>query len=149
MEREYRNEVPRSALAGEVIYGNNHGKNSLDKTYLKKALATGNLTILDLHQVNHIAQAPDGYSMQVTNITTKGEAVSQKIINAKKLFLCAGTMGTLDLLYRSNGETGLPLNDAVGKKWGNNGNFMTGRNFVNTFHGGTGLNHSTIPVGWH
>lgn len=36
MEKEYKEEVPRSALAGEVIYGNNHGKNSLDKTYLKK-----------------------------------------------------------------------------------------------------------------
>ncbi len=45
MQKEYANEVPRSALGGELIYGNNHGKNSLDKTYLKQAAATGNLTI--------------------------------------------------------------------------------------------------------
>lgn len=53
MQKEEAGEVPKSALAKEVIYGNNYGKNSLEKTYLKKALATGLLTILDLHKVNY------------------------------------------------------------------------------------------------
>ena len=72
MEKEYKEEVPRSALDGEVIYGNNHGKNSLDKTYLKKATATGKLEILDLHQVNHISQNPDkSYTIDISVIKYK------------------------------------------------------------------------------
>ena len=99
MEKEYKNEVPRSALAGEVIYGNNYGKNSLDKTYLKKASSTGKLEILELHQVNHFSQNPDqSYSIDISVINTKGEAIQHKIINTKKLILAAGTMGSLDLL---------------------------------------------------
>ena len=37
MQKEEKGEVPPSALAKEVIYGNNYGKASLEKTYLKKA----------------------------------------------------------------------------------------------------------------
>lgn len=148
MEKEYKREVPRSALAGEVIYGNNHGKKSLDKTYLKKALATGSLTILDLHKVESIRKNEDGsYHLKVTVINTKGEAAARKSIHTKKLFLTAGTMGTLELLLKSNAENGFPIDQNIGQEWGNNGNFMTGRNFVKTFSGGTGINHSTIPVG--
>src|SRR5699024_4550822 len=44
-------------------------------------------------------------------------------------------------------KNNLPLSDRVGKNWGNNGNFMTGRNFVQAFSGGTGSKQSTIPVG--
>ena len=148
MEKEYKNEVPRSALAGEVIYGNNHGKNSLDKTYLKKASATGNLEILDLHQVNFITQNPDKtYSLDISVINTKGEEIQHKIINTKKLILSAGTMGSNELLLKSNAKTQFPIDKNVGKEWGNNGNFMTGRNWVKAFSGGTGFQQSTIPVG--
>ncbi len=148
MEREYRNEVPRSALAGEVIYGNNHGKNSLDKTYLKKALATGLLEILDLHKVNHITHQPDhSYTLDVSVINTSGEQVQHKLMQAAKLFLAAGTMGTLELLLKSKAQNRLTTDEHVGKDWGNNGNFMTGRNWVRAFSGGTGFRQSTIPVG--
>ncbi len=148
MEREYRNEVPRSALAGEVIYGNNHGKVTLDKNYLKKAEDTGKLNILDLHKVEHITHnADDSYTLEVTVINTDGIPLAKKKITAKKLILAAGTMGTLDLLLRSAAENRLKTDENLGKNWGNNGNFMTGRNFVKAFTGGTGVQHSTIPVG--
>lgn len=148
MEKEYRREVPRSALAGEVIYGNNHGKKSLDKTYLKKALDTGYLTILDLHQVNLIHKNSDeSYTLDVSMLNTKGREINRKIMAAKKLILAAGTMGTLELLLKSTANGRFPIDENIGKEWGNNGNFMTGRNFVKTFSGGTGINHSTIPVG--
>lgn len=148
MEKEYRNEVPRSALAGEVIYGNNHGKNSLDKTYLKKASATGNLEILELHQVNHMKQNDDkSYSLDISVLNTKGEEIQHKIIHTKKLILSAGTMGSLELLLKSNAINQLAIDENVGKEWGNNGNFMTGRNWVKAFSGGTGFRQSTIPVG--
>lgn len=148
MEKEYKNEVPRSALNTEVIYGNNHGKNSLDKTYLKKALDTGNLEILDLHYVDNIKLNSDKtYTLNAQNINTSGDVVAEKVFHCKKLIMAAGTMGTLKLLLRSNAMNDFPIGQNIGKNWGNNGNFMTGRNFVNPLHGGTGAQQSTIPVG--
>lgn len=148
MEKEFRNEVPRSALNTEVIYGNNHGKNSLDKTYLKKALKTGNLEILDLHCVDHIKLNDDkSYTLNVQHTDTSGNVIADKVFHCKKLILSAGTMGTLQLLLHSNAVNNLPLHEKIGKNWGNNGNFMTGRNWVKPLSGGTGAKQSTIPVG--
>lgn len=148
MEKEYAGEVPKSALDGEVIYGNNYGKNSLDKTYLKKALETGNLEILDLHQVDLIQKNEDpSYTLYVSKLNTKGEKIQHKTFNTKKLFLAAGTMGSTELLLRSKTKAKLQIDEQVGKEFGNNGNFMTGRNWVQAFSGGTGLKQSTIPVG--
>ncbi|RYE47737.1 MAG: GMC family oxidoreductase, partial [Sphingobacteriales bacterium] len=148
MEREYRNEVPRSALNAEVIYGNNYGKNSLDKTYLDKALATGNLEILDLHCVDTITTNYDkSYSLSISQTNTSGETIAHKTFHCQKLILGAGTMGTLNLLLRSQAKNNFPLHQSVGKNWGNNGNFMTGRNWVKPLSGGTGARQSTIPVG--
>ncbi|MBE4950800.1 GMC oxidoreductase [Chryseobacterium culicis] len=148
MEKEFRNEVPRSALNTEVIYGNNHGKNSLDKTYLKKAVETGNLEILDLHQVQTIELNDDkSYTLHVQQIDTSGSLVAEKVFTCKKLILSAGTMGTLQLLLKSSALSNFPVHENVGKNWGNNGNFMTGRNWVKPLSGGTGAKQSTIPVG--
>lgn len=148
MEKEFKNEVPRSALNTEVIYGNNHGKNSLDKTYLKKALDTGNLEILDLHHVDSIQLNTDkSYTLHVQNINTSGGIEAEKVFHCKKLIVSAGTMGTLKLLMRSNDIHQLPLGKNIGGNWGNNGNFMTGRNWVRPLSGGTGVQQSTIPVG--
>ncbi len=148
MEKEFRNEVPRSALNTEVIYGNNYGKNSLDKTYLRKALETGNLEILDLHHVQTIQMNDDkSYTLHVQQIDTSGALVAQKVFNCKKLILSAGTMGTLQILLQSHAENGFPVHEKIGKNWGNNGNFMTGRNWVKPLSGGTGAKQSTIPVG--
>ncbi|AZA82315.1 GMC family oxidoreductase [Chryseobacterium lactis] len=148
MEKEFRNEVPRSALNTEVIYGNNHGKNSLDKTYLKKALETGNLEILDLHRVEDIQLNEDkSYTLNTQHIDTSGNILADKTFQCDQLILSAGTMGTLQLLLKSNALNGLPLNEKIGKSWGNNGNFMTGRNWVKPLSGGTGSKQSTIPVG--
>ncbi|HCM33934.1 GMC family oxidoreductase N-terminal domain-containing protein [Chryseobacterium sp.] len=148
MEKEFRNEVPRSALNTEVIYGNNHGKNSLDKTYLKKAMDTGNLEILDLHKVDHIKLNDDkSYTLNAKQIDTSGNVITDKVFHCKKLILSAGTMGTLQLLLRSNAVNNLPIHEKIGKNWGNNGNFMTGRNWVKPLSGGTGSKQSTIPVG--
>lgn len=148
MEKEFRNEVPRSALNTEVIYGNNHGKNSLDKTYLKKAMETGNLEILDLHKVEHIKLNDDkSYTLNAQQIDTSGNVIADKIFHCQKLILAAGTMGTLQLLLQSNAVNDFPIHENIGKNWGNNGNFMTGRNWVKPLSGGTGTKQSTIPVG--
>lgn len=148
MEKEYAGTYPKSALAGEVIYGNNHGKKSLDKTYLQLASYTNNLTILDLHQVMDIAKTEDEkYVLHCKETDTAGKELAQKTFTCNQLIVSAGTMGSLKLLLKSKALHDLPMNKSVGKGWGNNGNFMTGRNFVKTFKGGTGAKHSTIPVG--
>ena len=160
MKKEEAGEVPRSALAKEVIYGNNHGKQSLEKTYLKKALKTGLLTIQDLHEVKYIQQNETGYTVYVNILNTEGILVANKTINCRKLFLNAGSLGTTKLLLTSMHKGGMTkIDKSIGSNWGNNGNVMTGRNMVNTlfnrvenesaelhYSPGTGAQQSTIPV---
>ncbi len=160
MKKEEAGEVPKSALAKEVIYGNNHGKQSLEKTYLKKALKTGLLTIQDLHRVDYIRQTETGYAVYVDIIDTAGLVVAKKTIHCKKLFLNAGSLGTTRLLLTSMHKGKMTnFDQSVGSHWGNNGNVMTGRNMVNTLFNrveddtlgrnhstGTGSKQCTIPV---
>lgn len=160
MKREEAGEVPKSALAKEVIYGNNHGKQSLEKTYLKKALDTGLLTIKDLHRVDYIEQTDNGYAVYIDIIDTDGLVVEKKTINCKKLFLNGGSIGTTKILLASMHKGKMTKFDSsLGMHWGNNGNVMTGRNMVNTIFNrvedesteanyttGTGSKQSTIPV---
>jgi cholesterol oxidase len=158
MEQEQAGMVPKSALAKEVIYGNNHGKQSLDKTYLYKARQTGLLTILDLHQAVSIEKLSSGqYEVRVEMTDTDGTVIKRKSICCKKLFLNAGSIGSTKLLLKSAHLGLLPGMENVGKFWGNNGNIMAGRNMVNTvfnrvdkknpdFGLGTGVKQSTIPV---
>lgn len=160
MQKEEKGEVPKSALGKEVIYGNNHGKKSLEQTYLKKALATNLLTIQDLHRVSYVEKFEDGYKVFVDVIDTEGLVVEKKTITCVKLFLNAGSMGTTKLLLASQLKGKMTnFDDSLGYFWGNNGNVMTGRNMVNThfnrvenentdnnYSTGTGRNQSTIPV---
>lgn len=160
MQQEEAGLVPKSALGKEVIYGNNHGKLSLEKTYLKKAADTGLLTIKDLHEVLYIQETDKGYAVHLQTRNTAGDILSKETMYCKHLFLNAGSVGTTQLLLASQHKGGLQKLDAsVGHNWGNNGNIMTGRNMVNTLFNrvedastelpytpGTGLHQSTIPV---
>lgn len=160
MQKEEAGEAPKSALAKEVIYGNNHGKQSLEKTYLKKAIATGRLTIQDLHRVDYIQQTEKGYAVYVDIIDTAGFVVAKKTMHCQKLFLNAGSVGTTKLLLTSMYKGKMTnFDQSVGSHWGNNGNVMTGRNMVNThfnrvknestkmkYSTGTGAKQSTIPI---
>ncbi|HVV10874.1 GMC oxidoreductase [Amycolatopsis sp.] len=138
LRQEEAGQVPRSALASEVIYGNNYGKRSLDKSYLAAALGTGNVTIQTLHEVRDLAQQSDGsYLLTVRQRDVDGNVLATKQIGTKYLFLGAGSLGSTELLVRAR-ETGkLPaLDDSVGQGWGTNGNVMLGR-----------ANHIWDPVG--
>ncbi|MFI5495242.1 GMC oxidoreductase [Actinoplanes sp. NPDC051859] len=129
MAREQAGTVPRSALASEVIYGNNYGKRTLDKTYLAASAATGRLTVTTQHVVTAVAPAAaGGYAVTMTQIGTGGEAVATKIVRADRVFFAAGSVGTSKLLVamKAGGAlAGLP--DTVGQGWGNNGNVMVAR----------------------
>ncbi|MEU0990929.1 GMC oxidoreductase [Streptomyces sp. NPDC005953] len=146
MRRESQGQAPKSALDTEVIYGNNHGKNSLDKTYLAAALGTGRVTIETLHQAKTIRRRPDGtYLLTVEQRNADGVLLATKEISCRHLFLGAGSLGSTELLLRAR-ETGtLPnLNAEIGEGWGPNGNIMTAR--ANHIWNTTGIRQSTIPA---
>ncbi|MEU1352151.1 GMC oxidoreductase [Streptomyces sp. NPDC005775] len=147
MEKEAAGTVPKSALAGEILYGNNYGKKSLQKTYLAQAAATGNITVSALHQVTSVAPAPGGgYTVAIDELRTDGSVVAAKTVTADKVFFAAGSVGTSKLLTRLKATGALPgLSDEVGRGWGDNGNVMCGR--ANHLWDPTGAVQSSIPCG--
>ncbi|MGW0839265.1 GMC oxidoreductase [Streptomyces sp. NPDC002787] len=146
MQREAAGTATKSALAGEVIYGNNHGKKSLDKTYLAAALGTGNVTIHTMERAKGIRRLSDGtYVVTVDRIDDTGAVVATKEYGCTYLFLGAGSVGTTELLVRARAKGTLPALDAgVGAGWGTNGNVMLGR--ANHLWDTVGANQSTMPV---
>lgn len=146
MQREAAGTATRSALAGEVIYGNNHGKRTLDKTYLAAALGTGNVTIHTLEKVRTVSRAADGtYVLTADRIDDTGTVVETKEYGCTYLFLGGGSIGTTELLVRARESGTLPaLDPSVGTGWGPNGNVMLGR--ANHLWDTVGANQSTIPV---
>ncbi|WP_449342051.1 GMC oxidoreductase [Streptomyces aurantiogriseus] len=146
MQREAAGTATRSALGQEVIYGNNHGKRSLDKTYLASALGTGNVTLHTMEKVKSVSRAGDGtWVLTADRFDDTGAVVETKQYGCTYLFLGAGSLGTSELLVRAR-ETGtLPALDAsVGAGWGPNGNVMLGR--ANHLWDTVGANQSTMPV---
>ncbi|MBO9533555.1 MAG: hypothetical protein J7513_11345 [Solirubrobacteraceae bacterium] len=136
--------VPRSALRQEVIYGNNHGKRSLDHTYLADALGTGRVTIQTLTRVDGIRREPDGtYVLALVQIDERGHVVRRREIGCGALVLAAGSLGSTELLLRARDGGALPdLPASVGEGWGNNGNVMAAR-WTNDR---VGVVQSTMPV---
>lgn len=147
MEQEQANTVPRSALAGEILYGNNYGKKSLQKTYLPQIRATGRVTISPLHRVSSVTPASGGgYTVTLEQLDTTGGVIATKSVTADKVFFAAGSVGTSKLLVKLKATGALPgLNGEVGKNWGDNGNVMVGR--ANQIWDPTGSLQSSIPCG--
>ena len=146
MEREERNEVPRSALAQEVIYGNNYGKQTLDLTYLPAATATGNVTIHPLHRVRAVRRDADGrYVVSVRRTDAFGAVLEDRDITCGALFLAAGSLGSTEILVRARDTGTLPnLSTQIGQGWGTNGNVMTAR--ANHVWNPTGTVQSGMPA---
>ena len=127
------------------LYGNNHGKKSLPKTYLAQARATGRVTISPLHRVTSVTPATGGYSVTVEQLDTTGTVTATKTVTARRVFFAAGSVGTSKLLVRLKGTGALPaLNHEVGNGWGENGNVMCGR--ANHLWDPTGALQSSIPT---
>ena len=49
------------------------------------------------------------YSLNLNQINTSGEVVESKIFRCKKLIMAAGTMGSLEILLRSQAKNSLQL----------------------------------------
>ncbi|MGY0021150.1 GMC oxidoreductase [Streptomyces sp. cg35] len=145
MVAEDNGTVPKSALAQEILYGNNYGKKTLAKTYLAQAKATGKVTISPLHEVTSVQPASSGgYTVTIRQLNTAGDTVATKTVTSGKVFFAAGSVGTSKLLVKLKSTGALPnLNNEVGKGWGDNGNVMCGR--ANHLWDPTGDVQSTIP----
>lgn len=146
MKQEAAGTVPKSAVAGEILYGNNYGKKSLQKTYIARATATGRVTISPLHKVTSVSPASGGgYSVVIEQLNTGGTTTATKTVTADKVFFAAGSVGTSKLLVRLKATGALPrLNGEIGKGWGDNGNVMCGR--ANHMWDPTGKVQSSIPT---
>lgn len=146
MKQEAIGTVPKSALVGEVIYGNNHGKKSLQKTYLARAAATGRVCVSPLHRVTTVTPASGGgYTVAMERTDNAGTTVETKTVTADRVFFAAGSVGTSKLLTRLKATGALPaLNDRIGKNWGDNGNVMCGR--ANHMWDPTGKLQSSMPT---
>ncbi|MER6780938.1 MULTISPECIES: GMC oxidoreductase [unclassified Streptomyces] len=147
MKQEAAGTAPKSAVAGEILYGNNAGKKSLQKTYLAQARATGKVTISPLHKVTSVSPAAGGgYTVVIDQINTTGATTATKTVVADKVFFAAGSVGTSKLLVRLKATGALPaLNGEIGKGWGDNGNVMCGR--ANHLWDPTGKVQASIPCG--
>ncbi|MGC5008330.1 GMC oxidoreductase [Streptomyces sp. DT203] len=147
MKQEEAGTVPRSALAGEILYGNNYGKKSLQKTYIDRIRATGRVAISPLHKVTSVAPATGGgYTVVIDQIDTGGVTTATKTVTADRVFFAAGSVGTSKLLVKLKATGALAdLNDEIGKGWGDNGNVMCGR--ANHLWDPTGSLQASIPTG--
>ncbi|MEV7616774.1 GMC oxidoreductase [Streptomyces sp. NPDC089799] len=147
MKQEAAGTVPKSALDGEVIYGNNAGKKHMQKTYLAQAKATGRVAISPLHRVTSVTPAASGggYTVVLEQLDTTGTVTATKTVTADRVFFAAGSVGTSKLLVRLKATGALPdLSDEVGRGWGDNGNVMCGR--ANHMWDATGKLQSAMPT---
>lgn len=145
MAREAAGEAPKSGLAQEILYGNNHGKQDLTKTYLAAAFATGRVTPVVMTEVTDLTRTADGaYELALRTIDFDGEVVSVRRATYDRVVLAAGSVGTARLLQRARAlgtVRGLP--SAIGQGWGPNGNLMVARYLGMT---ATGTSQSCMPA---
>lgn len=144
LRKEIEGTVPPSASAGEGGFGNNYGKLSLDKTYFAEAMGTGLLTIQTLTEVVRLTQAGRGYVLHTREIDIDGNVLAEREVPCSSLFLCAGTIGSTELLVRARERGDLPdLNQEIGTGWGPNSDIFVAR--TNTGAYPTGTAQCTLP----
>ncbi len=144
LRAEIAGTVPGSASIGEGGFGNNYGKLSLDKTYFADAMGTGLLTLQTLTEVRRIARSGRGYVLHTREIDVDGNVLAERELGCSSLFLCAGTIGSTELLVRARERGDLPdLNEDIGTGWGPNSDIFVGR--TNTGRYPTGTAQCTLP----
>ena len=143
MEQEEAGTVPKSALGGEGGFGNNYGKQSLDKTYIAEALGTGLVRIQPLTEATSITRGADGrYLVSTKQIDVSGTVLATRTISCDRLYLGGGSIGTTQLLVKCRATGTLPLlNEHVGTRWSSNGEIFMVRNVWTP----TGSKTSVLP----
>lgn len=121
-----------------------YGKLSLDKTYFAEAMGTGLLTIHTLHEVKRITKANGRYVIHAREIDVDGKVLEEREVPCASLFLCAGTVGSTELLVRARERGDLPdLNQSIGTGRGPNSDIFVARD--NTAAYPTGPIQATVP----
>ncbi|NND67145.1 MAG: GMC family oxidoreductase [Halioglobus sp.] len=123
VRQELRGEIPAAAIVSDYIYGCNSGaKLSTDKNYLREALATGNVELRSLCDVEMISERDNGYLVTYRRIDEEGAELERIELAADYLFMAAGSLNTSKLLLASQRAGELSSsNDRIGKGWGTNG----------------------------
>jgi cholesterol oxidase len=140
LTKEQAGEVPRSAMAVEQQYGNNHGRiGSVDQTYIQAALATGKVILKPLTEVTEFQRYRNGgWLVRTHEIDRWGQQLSTSEISCDKLFLNAGVLGTNKLLLRARDTGALPdLSQEIGRGYGNNGDIMVSHTLADEDPAGT------------
>ena len=103
-------------------------RNTLDLNYIPLAEQHG-AVVKPLHLVSRITPLHNGvgYRVDFDRIDVEGKALIAGHLNAKKVIVAAGTMGSNELLLRCRDEYGsLPnLSPMLGVGWSSNGDFLT------------------------
>ena len=102
-------------------------KNTLDLNYIPQAEKHGAM-IKPLHLVSKITPLDTGgYRVDFDRIDPDSEKLFAGSLNARKVIVAAGTMGSNELLLRCRDEHGtLPnISEQLGVGWSSNGDFLT------------------------
>jgi cholesterol oxidase len=116
-----------SATIGETNFGNANGaKHDLTQNYIPAAEATGQVTVVPLTEVLAIGHDSDRrYVVETRQIDPYGTVLARRTYITDRLFLCAGSMGTSELLVRARDTGALPhLREDIGTGWGTNGDSL-------------------------
>jgi cholesterol oxidase len=130
-------------FVGECDIGCNVGaKNSLDHNYLAVAEQRGAAVGLRTEAV-YVARSGDGYRVRLREHghPEAGRDGIERDVTAQSVFVCAGAIGTTELLLRSREQYGtLPdLPATLGRGYSGNGDFLSfGRGMRDRFEPGSG-----------
>ncbi len=99
-------------------------KNTLDLNYLAIAEKHG-AEIRPLSIASHISKTTEGYTVFYHKLANGTK--TKLALEAKKIIICAGSLGSTELLLRSRDEfKTLPkISKSLGQKWSSNGDFLT------------------------
>jgi cholesterol oxidase len=116
-------------FSGQCDIGCNEGaKNTLDLNYLALAERHG-AAVGTRTQAVHIARADDGYQVRLREFghPDAGREGLERDVTARYVFVCAGALGTTELLLRSRDQyRTLPdLPPALGHGYSGNGDFLS------------------------
>jgi cholesterol oxidase len=120
------------AARGEYLIGSrDDAKLSVDRGYLPMAIATGRCQVDALTEVVGLVQVDGGWEVSVAALDEHGERGEVRALRARRVFCCAGSMGTTRLLLRAADAVPalrvLRDDGRLGGTWGNNGDVLLRR----------------------
>jgi cholesterol oxidase len=105
--------------------GNVNARALLTLNYLAVARQTGRTQIFPQHRVEQIRQAGKAFEVDVAVLDADDAVVQQGIVRAKQVVLAAGSLGSTEVLLKSQDKGGLTgLSHKLGHYFSGNGDFL-------------------------